>query len=57
MQFWELEVDGSQAVARCRRDSGIPPCVEQKIEYTDFPLADGIKLWVADNILMLPNEY
>lgn len=57
VQFWELEVTCSSVVARCRRDNGIPPCVEQTIEYTDFPLKDGIRLLVAADVLMLPSEY
>ena len=29
----------------------------QEIEYTDFPLPEGIKLFLCDGILLLPLEY
>ena len=29
----------------------------QEIDYTDFPLAEGIKLFFSDGILLLPSEY
>jgi hypothetical protein len=39
-----------------------PPLIAQQIEYSDFPLPDGIKLYVEDGgegvgmVLMLPGE-
>ncbi len=32
------------------------PKVEQKIEYTDFPL-DEIEMWLIDGVLILTSEY
>ena len=29
----------------------------QEIEYTDFPLTEGIKIYFIDEILLLPSEY
>jgi len=30
--------------------------LEQKIEFTDFPL-DSIVLWKVDDVVLLPSEY
>ncbi|HWB53519.1 MAG TPA: hypothetical protein VG722_04975, partial [Tepidisphaeraceae bacterium] len=56
-ELWELIVNpDSSAVLECRRDSGEPAIVSQKIDYTDFPLK-SIKLYVQNGVLMLPSEY
>ena len=55
-QIWELVVKDHIAVVTCRRDTGEKPVVTQDIEYTDFPL-DSIKLYVVDDVLILPGEY
>ena len=62
-QFWTLKVNPDKsATLTCVEDSGIPPAVEQKIDYTDFDL-DELKLYcmpVGDGIhytILLPNEY
>lgn len=57
-QIWKLTVDLEKktAVATCHADKGTPPLVRQEIEFTDFPLPE-IKLYLSDNILMLPSEY
>jgi hypothetical protein len=64
MQFWELHVSpNKKALLICRPDSNEPACVRQKIAFTDFPCteADGVntafRLWVENNVLMLPSEY
>lgn len=64
-QLWELTVnDDNTAVATCRGDSDTPVVVEQKIEFSDFPLKN-IKLYLergsidgtnSVKILMLPSE-
>lgn len=57
LQFWELKVNPDRScLLTCREDSGIEPAVEQKIEFTDFPLP-GIKLWVEHGVLILPSEH
>ena len=61
-QFWTLKVDleKHEAVLICQRDSGEPRLVEQKIPYTDFPLAE-IKIWVEgegeNKVCLLPSEH
>jgi hypothetical protein len=32
------------------------PAIVQRIPYTDFPLPDGIKLYLEDGVLCLPSE-
>ena len=56
-QVWELKVESDNtAILTMQEDSDKPFLVEQKIEYTDFPLEE-IKLWLIDGILLLPSEY
>jgi len=60
IQFWTLKKDGKDMVLTCRKDSGYPPTVTQRFEYTDFPL-DEVKLYVAPldevhYVIMLPSE-
>jgi hypothetical protein len=56
-QLWELTVNSDNgALLECRRDSGQPAIVTQKIDYTDFPLP-SIKLFVQNGVLLLPSEY
>lgn len=56
-QLWELEVrEDKTADLTCRPDMGETPIITQHIDYTDFPL-DGIKMYLSNNVLMLPNEY
>ena len=59
-QVWQLskiEEDGKTYWKLiCQADAGEPLLVEQVIEYSDFPLLN-IKLFVCDNVLMLPSEY
>jgi hypothetical protein len=55
-QLWELKVNDNKTCAvRCFEDSGMPPAIEQQIEYTDFPLA-SVKLYLENGCLMLPSE-
>jgi ribosomal protein S27AE len=60
-QLWKLEVFGTAAILTCREDSGNPVLIEQRIEWTDFPLPE-ITLYVIDSgdvgwVAMLPTEY
>ena len=56
-QVWELKVkNDNSALLTMREDSDQPLLVEQKIEYTDFPL-EKTELWLIDGILILPSEY
>lgn len=62
MQFWTLKyhpAEGRKAehwTLTCRRDSGEPAIVCQKIEYSDFPLPEFV-LWVEGDVLLLPSEH
>jgi hypothetical protein len=44
-QLWDLTVKDESAVLTCRGDDGEKPVVRQKIEFTDFDLAD-LRLYV-----------
>jgi hypothetical protein len=59
-QLWTLTLHdqgaSSGATLRCRADSDQEPIITQEIEYTDFPLA-SVKLYVIDNVVLLPDEY
>lgn len=57
-QIWELKQlrkDLSWQLT-CREDTGKKPLITQSIEFSDFPL-DYIKIWVIDNVALLPSEY
>ena len=57
-QVWELKhlkVDLSWQLT-CREDTGTKPLIKQSIEFSDFPV-DYIKIWLIDNIALLPSEY
>ena len=55
IQFWHLEVKNNSAILTCRKDTGIPPVVTQKIEFTDFPFS--MDIWVQNGTMLLPSEY
>lgn len=59
-QVWTLEVTDSSALLTCKGDED-DLIVEQKINFTDFPL-EKITLWCVPNelnglTLLLPSEY
>ena len=57
-QVWELKrlkMDLTWQLT-CREDTGLKPLIRQSIEFSDFPL-DYIKIWVIDNVALLPSEY
>ena len=54
-QLWNLTVTNNSAALTCREDTNIKPVVTQKIEYTDFP--NSIKIYVVNNVILLPEEY
>ena len=56
-QLWSLKVQPDRkAVLTMREDSDKPALIEQKFQFTDFPL-DEFSLYVIDGILLLPSEY
>jgi hypothetical protein len=63
MQFWRLVFDfrTGEWDLICERDEG-DIAFTQHIEYSDFPLPEGISIWVGRGgpnqwVLMLPTEY
>ena len=56
-QVWVLTVnlDQSAGVLNCEDGNGRVLC-SKPIPYTDFPLAE-IRLYVSDNVILLPSEY
>lgn len=61
IQFWKLKVnEDKSAVVTCVADSGEPPVITQKIDWTDFPLPE-IDIWVGvepdKTVALLPSEY
>ena len=59
-QVWTLILTADEfpngAVLVCE-DGNHRELARQEIEYTDFPLPEGIKLFLCDGILLLPSEY
>ena len=59
-QVWILRfVDrekGGDALLICE-DGNYKELARQEISYTDFPLPEGIKLYLDGGVLMLPSEY
>lgn len=55
-QVWMLDVDLEQstAVLHCENGNGRVLC-SKNIAYTDFPLEE-IKIFVSDNVILLPSE-
>jgi len=57
-QIWEfkqLKNDLSWLLS-CREDTGEKPVITQCIEFSDFPL-ESIKIWVINQVALLPSEY
>jgi hypothetical protein len=55
LQIWRLVVQEKSGVLICEWDTD-KEVLRQDIPYTDFPLPT-IKLYLAQKVLMLPNEY
>ncbi len=55
-QVWKLKVNPNDNSAVLRGYNDQTLAVEQKITYTDFPLNE-IKLYVINNVILLPSEY
>ena len=57
-QVWTLKPSKTTRGAMARADDGNGNKIAaQRIPYTDFPLPEGIKIYLADNVIMLPSEY
>lgn len=55
-QVWNLRVKDMIGLLTMREDSNTPILYEQKYEYTDFPEGD-FKIYIIDNVMLLPSEY
>ena len=59
-QVWILRFNdktkGDNAILICEDGNNIE-LARQEIEYTDFPIPEGIKLYLSDGVLLLPSEY
>jgi hypothetical protein len=57
-QVWKLTLnqDGESGVIICT-DGNDNILIEQKLDYTDFPLPEGITLWKEGDVLLLPSEH
>ena len=56
-QIWGVKVNEDQsATVYCKADSDQPNIIEQKVEYTDFPLKE-YEVYLANNVLLLKSEY
>jgi hypothetical protein len=57
-QVWKLTLDKSKNSGTITATDGNDKTLaKQRLMYTDFPLAEGITIWKADNVIFLPNEY
>ncbi|MDR2457349.1 MAG: hypothetical protein LBD41_02575 [Clostridiales Family XIII bacterium] len=59
-QVWKLVLDtdkDSDSAVLIGEDGNDREIARQEIEYTDFPLPEGITLYFTDGILLLPSEY
>jgi hypothetical protein len=58
-QVWILKLDGNDddnsAAIICEDGNGIE-LARQELNYTDFPLQEGITLFLENGILLLPSE-
>ena len=56
-QVWTLKVnDDKTAVVTCKEDTNEPVIIEQKLEYTDFPLKT-FECYCIEGVLLLKSEY
>lgn len=57
-QVWTLIMNktgkGAKVVAE---DGNGNKLASQRISYTDFPLSEGLTLWLIDDTIILPKEY
>ena len=60
-QVWILRINdktkGDEDAVLICEDGNNNELARQEISYTDFPLPEGIKLFLDDGVLMLPSEY
>ena len=55
-QVWKLTKQSDETWLLTCKDGNNNICVVQRIQFSDFPLAD-ITIWIIDGIALLPSEY
>jgi len=56
-QVWELDRKQDDTALLTCEDGNGHVLLTDKISYTDFPLPEGIKLYLDNGVLLLPSEY
>ena len=56
-QVWELERRQDDTATLTCDDGNGRILLSDEINYTDFPLPEGIKLYLDNGVLLLPSEY
>lgn len=59
-QVWTLKFqdeDKDHGALLIGEDGNDRELARQEIEFTDFPLQEGLKLFLENGVLMLPSEY
>ncbi len=56
-QVWKLERRPDDTAVLTCEDGNNHVLLSEKIGYTDFPLPEGIKLYLDNGVLLLPSEY
>ena len=56
-QVWTLKKIGSKGWDIIAEDGNKNQLAFQRISYSDFPIEDGITLFLSDGVVMLPSEY
>jgi hypothetical protein len=57
-QVWELKLCKTTNGAKVTcADGNRRELISQRIPYTDFPLPEGITVYLIDGVLLLPSEY
>ena len=55
-QFWKLKVNKDRTAALTCEDGDMNVIYTETIEHTNFPIEE-IRIWLADNVLLLPSEW
>ncbi len=66
-QIWTLKMNEPKdknfasfpngCVVTMKEDSDRKPLVTQIVKYTDFPIKEGIEVWLINGVLILKSEY
>ena len=56
MQFWKLKVNKDRTAELTCEDGDMNVIYTETIGYTNFPIEE-IRIWLADNVLLLPSEW